>query len=284
MYLSQKIKELSPQDPGNDVQPVFIPYGGILGAILKGDKGTDNRINKRVFSFLRMIALSRAHLRFKLHYGQEKLVIADLEDLHEVLHITQNFTGIPPDKLKEYKEVFLAAYRSKIIPDVNKDGSKQEDIIAVTTNDCCKKHKEVTGIGINAKAYRPRYIDEWINASLIEEQKSNIDNKQYIYFPLADLTDDDFEIANQTQTQKTESKSKCMSFLISSISGLGHRDNILQHSKIIVQKNSEGIPEKWLELYILGLVQYPDANDIFEIIDKYGQKVCIFRFIRLPPK
>jgi hypothetical protein len=262
MYLSQKIKELSPQDPGNDVQPVFIPYGGILGAILKGDKGTDNRINKRVFSFLRMIALSRAHLRFKLHYGQEKLVIADLEDLHEVLHITQNFTGIPPDKLKEYKEVFLAAYRSKIIPDVNKDGSKQEDIIAVTTNDCCKKHKEVTGIGINAKAYRPRYIDEWINASLI----------------------DDFEIANQTQTQKTESKSKCMSFLISSISGLGHRDNILQHSKIIVQKNSEGIPEKWLELYILGLVQYPDANDIFEIIDKYGQKVCIFRFIRLPPK
>jgi len=95
-----------------------------------------------------MIALSRAHLRYKLHYGHEKLVIADLaEDLHEVLHITQNFTGVPPDKLKEYKDVFLAAYNSKIGPNVSKDGSKQEDIIAVTTNECCQKHKEVTGIG-----------------------------------------------------------------------------------------------------------------------------------------
>ena len=279
MYLSQQIKELSPQDPSADIQPVFIPYGGILGAILKWDRGTDNRINKRVFSFLRMIALSRAHLRYRLHYGHEKLVIADLaEDLHEVLHITQNFTGVPPDKLKEYKDVFLAAYNSKIGPNVSKDGSKQEDIIAVTTNDCCKKHKEVTGIGINAKAYKPKYIDEWINASLIEEQKSNIDNKQYIFYPITDLSDDDI-VASQNQTQSVESKSKCMSFLISSISGLGHRDNILQHSKIIMPKNFEGIPEKWLELYISGLLQYPDANDIFEIVDKNGQKVCLFRFM-----
>ena len=279
MYLSQQIKELSPQDPSADIQPVFIPYGGILGAILKWDRGTDNRINKRVFSFLRMIALSRAQLRYKLHYGNEKLVIADLaEDLHEVLRITQNFTGVPPDKLKEYKDIFLAAYNSKIGPNESKDGSKQEDIIAVTTNDCCKKHKEVTGIGINAKAYKPKYIDEWINASLVEEQKSNIDNKQYIYYPITDLSDNDI-IASQNQTRNVESKSKCMSFLISSISGLGHRDNILQHSKIIVPKNFEGIPEKWLELYIWGLLQYPDAKDIFEIVDKNGQKVCFFRFI-----
>ena len=127
-----------------DIQPVFIPYGGILGAILKWDRGTDNRINKRVFSFLRMIALSRAQLRYKLHYGHEKLVIADLtEDLHEVLYITQNFTGLPPDKRKEYKEIFLAVYQSKIRPNVSKDESKQEDIIAVTTNECRQKHKEV---------------------------------------------------------------------------------------------------------------------------------------------
>jgi hypothetical protein len=279
MFLSQQIKELSPQDPSADSQPVFIPYGGILGAILKWDRGTDNRINKRVFSFLRMIALSRAHLRHKLHYGHEKLVIADLaEDLHEVLHITQNFTGVPPDKLKEYKDVFLASYNSKIGPNVSKDGSKQEDIIAVTTNECCQKHKELTGVGMNAKAYKPKYIDEWVNASLIEEQKSNIDNKQHIYYPITDLSNDDI-VVSQNQTQKTESKSKCMSFLISNISGFGHRDNILQHSKIIVPKNLEGIPEKWLELYIWGLFQYPDADDIFDIVDKTGQRVCLLRFI-----
>ena len=70
-----------------------------------------------------------------------------------------------------------------------------------------------------------------------------------------------------------------MSFLISSISGLGHRDNILQHSKIIVRKNFEGIPEKWLELCFWGLLQYPDEIDTFEIVDKNGQKVCILGFI-----
>jgi hypothetical protein len=278
IYLSQQIKQLSPQDPSVDSQPVFIPYGGILGAILKWDKGTDNRINKRVFSFLRMIALSRAHLRYKLHYGHEKLVIADLaEDLHEVLHITQNFTGVPPDKLKEYKDIFLAAYNSKVGPNVSKDGSKQEDIIAVTTNECCQRHKEITGVGMNAKAYKPKYIDEWVNANLIEEQKSNIDNKQHIYYPLTDLSDDDI-VANQSQPQPSN-ESKCMSFLISNISGLGHRDNILQHSKIIVRKNFEGIPEKWLELYIWGLLQYPDADDIFDIVDKNGLRLCVFRFI-----
>ena len=207
-----------------DIQPVFIPYGGILGAILKWDRGTDNRINKRVFSFLRMIALSRAQLRYKLHYGHEKLVIADLtDDLHEVLHITQNFTGLPPDKRKEYKEIFLAVYQSKIRPNVSKDESKQEDIIAVTTNECCQKHKEVTDIGMNAKAYKPKYIDEWINASLLEAQKSNIDNKQHIYYPLTDLSDDDIVVS---QSQTTESKSQCMSFLVSGISNRAEKEGL----------------------------------------------------------
>jgi hypothetical protein len=36
-YLSQQMKKLSPQDPSADIQPVFIPYGGILGVILKWD-------------------------------------------------------------------------------------------------------------------------------------------------------------------------------------------------------------------------------------------------------
>ncbi|MGB8934925.1 MAG: hypothetical protein WCC17_07450 [Candidatus Nitrosopolaris sp.] len=35
------------------------------------------------------------------------------EDLNEVLHITQNLTGIPPYKLKFFKEVFLPLHKSK---------------------------------------------------------------------------------------------------------------------------------------------------------------------------
>jgi hypothetical protein len=246
-YLSDQIRRYSPQDPDADTQGVFIPYDGILGAILKGEKGVDNRINKRVFSFLRMIALARAHLRYKLYYGHEKLVIADLnEDLHEVLHITQGLVGIPPDKLKEYKNVLLPAYDEKRGPDRNKDGSKVEDIKAVTTKDCCKKHKEVTGMEINTKRYKPRFIDVWLESGLIEEQRSNIDNKQFIYYPLVDVLDED--ITKQEEQRLEEAKIDHSSFMISLISRLGRRDNILQHSRIMAPKNLNKIPEKWLEL------------------------------------
>ena len=85
---------------------MWVPFGSILAEILPSEKGTDNRFAKRIFSFLIIITLTRAYLRSTLVYGSERLVIADIEeDLHEVLHITQNLSGIAPYKLKIYKEV-----------------------------------------------------------------------------------------------------------------------------------------------------------------------------------
>src|SRR5262249_33327223 len=92
----------------HNTNPVWIPFAPILGKVLPAEKGTHNRITKRVFSFLTIITLSRAHLRGRLEYGNENLAIADIdEDLHEVLHITQNLSGVPPFKLRIFKEVFL---------------------------------------------------------------------------------------------------------------------------------------------------------------------------------
>ena len=228
-----------------------------------------------------MIALSRAHLRYKLHYGYEKLVIADLnEDLHEVLHITQGLTGIPPDKLKEYKNVFLSAYKEKIGPDSNKDGTKQEDFTAVTTKDCCKKHKEITGLDINTKKYKPRYIDIWLEGSLIEEQKSNIDNKQWIYYPLVEVQDNEITKQREQFEQREEaSKADHTTFMISLISRLGRRDNILQHSRIIAPKNLNKIPYMWLELLFSELLRYPDVNQSIGIINKEDRETCLHEFI-----
>jgi hypothetical protein len=60
--------------------------------------------------------LAKAHLRHKLVLGHEALVVANLEDLGQALHITQNITGMPSYKLAFYKEVFIPLYKSKPRP------------------------------------------------------------------------------------------------------------------------------------------------------------------------
>ena len=99
---------------------VWIPYYEILANALKSDRGTDNRINDRIYSLLNMIPLTKVHHRPNLVYGKERLVIAELGDLSEALHITQNVSGIPTHKLKFYKEIFLPLYESKTKPDIVK--------------------------------------------------------------------------------------------------------------------------------------------------------------------
>jgi len=118
LYLIQKIKDFKiGSNNGVNAESVWIPYSQILANVLVAEKGTDNRITKRIFSFLRIITLSRCHLRGRLRYGPENLVIADLEDLDEALHITQNVSGIPTYKLKLFKEIFLTdlSYTPKIM-------------------------------------------------------------------------------------------------------------------------------------------------------------------------
>ena len=107
--------------------PVWIPFfGEILAEVLHSEKGTDNRITKRIFAFLSIVALARGHLRYRLEYGKESLVIADIEeDLHEVLHITQNLSGIPTYKLKFYREMFLPLFNTKTGPDKSADGERK---------------------------------------------------------------------------------------------------------------------------------------------------------------
>ncbi|MDQ6865943.1 MAG: hypothetical protein M3044_19210, partial [Thermoproteota archaeon] len=74
-FLSRQIERLS-KDNKN---PVWIPYTNILGEALPAEKGTDNRITKRIFSLLNIVPLTKAHLRDELHYGPETQIIATLE-------------------------------------------------------------------------------------------------------------------------------------------------------------------------------------------------------------
>ncbi|CAN5398895.1 hypothetical protein BH18THE2_BH18THE2_26600 [soil metagenome] len=236
------------------------------------EKGTDNRITKRIFSFLRIISLSRSHLRGKLQYGPENLVIANLdEDLHEVLHITQNVSGIPTYKLKLFKEVFLEKFKTKKDPDKNKDGTKEERIAAVTTRELCDYYKKKTGKTITTNNLKQNYLNEFINNGLIDEEDSIIDTRQKIYSPIVDLPENDHSPNEYDQK-------------ISFLSISDRMDNILQHPLLLVPKRFKYIPENWLELEILDLLRYPSIIDRFELYNQENESLCICRFVELYQK
>ena len=184
--IRQHIEKNIINNNGNYTNPVWIPYATILAEILPAEKGTDNRITKRILSFLNIIGLARSHLRGRLAYGDERLAIADLNDFHEVLHITQNLSGIPPYKLKFFKDFFLPLYKSKQTPD--KDTSKQERIIALTTRELCEHYKEKTDKTITTNNLKQNFLNDFINNGLIDEEDSILDKRQKIYFPLIDLS------------------------------------------------------------------------------------------------
>ena len=92
IYLIQQLRKSHNQ--------VWIPYGEILGEALKAEKGTDSRAAKRVFSFLNVIPLVKAHLRPRLVIkDQISMSVATLDDLNEALSITQNYAGIATNKM-----------------------------------------------------------------------------------------------------------------------------------------------------------------------------------------
>ena len=67
--------------------PVWIPYAEILGNTLPADKGTEMRINRRLLLLLRIIALTKADLRYQVIFANQTLTIAAIEDLTEALYI-----------------------------------------------------------------------------------------------------------------------------------------------------------------------------------------------------
>ncbi|MPZ07308.1 MAG: hypothetical protein GEU26_12985 [Nitrososphaeraceae archaeon] len=111
-YLINRIKKMCIRKVEERKNLVWIPYTELLAASLPADRGTDNRMTTRLYTFLKIVALARAHLRKKLICGSETMIIADIkEDLHEALHLTQKIVGIPIFKM-EMTETVVAVYRN----------------------------------------------------------------------------------------------------------------------------------------------------------------------------
>ena len=65
LHLLREIQDFSRSvDQGSDDNevPIWIPYGNILGEVLRSEKGTDNRVTKRLFAFIKIIAISKGEI------------------------------------------------------------------------------------------------------------------------------------------------------------------------------------------------------------------------------
>src|SRR6476660_1555308 len=95
------------------------------------------RFKKRIFSFLRILLFIRYEQRKLVIIENDTFVIAELKDLKEVLSITQNFE-IPIHIKEFFEKILYPCYKEKKKPDFNADGSKKEEIKAVTTKQLCE--------------------------------------------------------------------------------------------------------------------------------------------------
>jgi hypothetical protein len=274
LYLTQTIRKFSSNPTQN---PVWIPFCEILGETLPAQKGVDNRIANRLFSLLSIITLSRAHLRGRLVYGNESLTIADIDsDLHELLYITRNTSGIPSFKLRLYKEIVIELFRQKA--EQNKDEAESTDIThmattVVTTRELCNYYNKKTGKSISTNNMKKTYLDEFINNGLINEQDSDVDKRQKEYNLVADLpssaeSSTAFDIDSENYISK-----------IKKLRNMGRVDNILQYSKIVLPSSYKYIPENWLELAFIDLLKCPLQINKFELYNKNNERLCICKFV-----
>jgi hypothetical protein len=247
---------------------VWIPYGGILGEALKAEKGTDVRNTKRIFSLLNTIPLVKSDNRPKLSLKGEISVVSILDDLSEVLAITQNLNGIPVYKMKFFQEIFQHVFKSKTEPDKSKDHTKEESRIAVTSKQLAEAYTKKYGRASNAENIRKNYLNEFLNNGLIEDETSIIDHRQKIYYPIVGLDDDDLLYNSDNQDEKIR---KC---------GIGGQfRNFLQHSEVILPKNCRQIDENWLLFEILSFLEYGIGLKDMEIYNNLGDKQTIKQFI-----
>ncbi len=223
LYLIQQLRK--------NCNQIWIPYGEILGEALRAEKGTDTRAAKRIFSFLNVIPLVKAHLRPRLIIKDQISIIATLDDFNEALSITQNYTGIAMNKMDFYRYDLYSVYEAKM--DL---GTNDED--GLTTKEMADAHKVRTGRIMNSDTIRKSFLYELINNGYleVEEETSTSDRRRKIYRPIVEP-----ELESEKIQKLREST---------------HSHNLLQPSIIVLPKYCNSVPDNWLVLQVLSFLTH----------------------------
>jgi hypothetical protein len=243
--------------------PVWAPFGELVGQIFPSDKGQDNRAFNRFASILNIITLCKAHLRYKVLYDDEELVIPSLRDLQETLHVMQNMSGLPPHKLKFYKDYILPLW-------------KEYNGVPLQTKQICDYYNAQnpnSKLKMNSDNLRKNYLQELVNHNYLEQdQDTNTKTPKYLFTPL--VLDEGTEEKEDGNSTKASQKKQ-----LTTAPTLEQVFNKLQFSKLLLPKNHTGIPKDWLKQQILQLSYRRLTDAQLKIISPEGQEVSIDDFI-----
>lgn len=246
--------------------PVWAPFGEYVGTAFPSDRGQDNRAFNRFTTMLNTIALCKAHLRYKMLFGREELIIPSLRDLQETLHVLQNMTGLPPHKLNFYKDYIYKLWEEK-----GSLGSLtgKEIVDYYNKNNPDKRHP------MNGENLRNNYLKELVNHSYLEqEQDDAIKAVRYLYTPLIQIENKAPEQQQPKEEQQKQQEEKPLTDLI-----LESIINKLQYSKLVLPKSHKGIPSDWLNQQILELSKSLSTLDQLILLSPDGKVVSTEEFI-----
>src|SRR5919106_455274 len=117
------------------------------------------------------------------------------------------------------------------------------------------------------------YLDEFVNAGLIDEEELIGGRKTKVWYPIVDI--DSFNGKSEyIRTFKTPARCELDE------SSLERMKNITQHHKLLNNGRTMELDEKWLEESILKTLSAAAIPDIFEIWDENNERICICRFIK----
>jgi hypothetical protein len=161
---------------------------------------------------------------------------------------------IPKFKAEFFNDLFCPLFKSKTEPDSNIDGTKKEEIIAVTTRQLCDYYKEKKCKPISTDNLKQTYLNQLINEGIIDYTKSKINSRENIYYPI--VTDS-----------------------LSLLSNINSIDKISQQESQIYEKIVKKITKEYvfsrimwlircrLEQQSIGLIDYINDREKFQILD-----------------
>ena len=290
-YLIKRIKTLCIRKIEEKKNLVWIPFTELLAESLPADKGTDNRLSTRLYTFLKIVAVARSHLRKKLISGNETMIIADLkEDLHEALHLSQNKVGIPVFKLEMFENVFISAWKKQLKMEEQNDmdieagaeGAEKrslkklingEKMLVLTAHQLCEELKTYNGRIMTSANMKRTYLDEFVNANLIDEEELIDGRRTKVWYPIVDLD------VYDGKSEKSDAFKIPIGCELNESMGERLR-NIMQHHKLLNHGQVMELDENWLEESTLKALSAAAMPDRFEIWNENNERICFCRFMK----
>jgi hypothetical protein len=183
----------------NDLEPgknnIIIPFIELIRQLIPKEKASDMTRANRLATYLSFIPLIYFDKRPRIEIGIEGdllskqiIPIATFEDLQNTNALMKYSDGVRPHILEWYYDILLNAFNEKTEPNSKKDKDgniiKQENRNGLSSQDIIKKHKEQHNETLASQQLLESYLYPLLNREYIDKEKSILDGRGYIYFPI----------------------------------------------------------------------------------------------------